>query len=160
MNTQRLPADIAIAANRISSYARETPLDYSPFFSSLTGANVWLKLENLQHSGSFKLRGAFNKLLTTSDEKLENGCVTASSGNHGAAIAYPMNKLDLKGIVFVPEQTSTTKVDAIRIAGAEVQFHGTDGLDTENFARQYAAEHSMEYLSPYNDIAVIAGQGT
>ena len=160
MNTERLPADIAIASNRIGSYSRETPLDYSPFFSNLTGANVWLKLENLQHTGSFKLRGAFNKLLTISDDQRTGGCVTASSGNHGAAIAYAMEKLDVSGIVFVPEKTSSTKVDAIRSAGAEVRFHGTDGLDTENFARQYAADNSMEYLSPYNDIVVIAGQGT
>ncbi len=160
MNNQRLPADIAIAANRIGSYCRETPLDYSPFFSNLTGAKVWLKLENLQHTGSFKLRGAFNKLLTMSDEQRAQGCVTASSGNHGAAIAYAMEKLDVNGIVFVPEQTSSTKVDAIRRSGAEVRFHGTDGLDTENFARQFAAENSMQYLSPYNDEAVIAGQGT
>ena len=95
-----------------------------------------------------------------SDEQRAGGCVTASSGNHGAAIAYAMDKLDVSGIVFVPEQTSSTKVDAIRSAGAEVRFHGTDGLDTENFARQYAADNSMEYLSPYNDAAVIAGQGT
>lgn len=160
MNKERLPADIAMAANRIGSYCRETPLDYSPFFSNLTGANVWLKLENLQHTGSFKLRGAFNKLLTMSEEQRAQGCVTASSGNHGAAIAYAMDRLGANGIVFVPEQTSSTKVDAIRRSGAEVRFHGTDGLDTESFARQFAAENSMEYLSPYNDEAVIAGQGS
>lgn len=149
-----------LAANRIAPYIRETPLESSPFFSDLTGARVWLKLENLQHTSSFKLRGAFNKLLTMSDAQRARGCVTASSGNHGAAIAYAMAKLKVEGIVFVPQQTSSTKVDAIRRAGAEVRFHGNDGLDTENHAREYAAEHEMEYLSPYNDIAVIAGQGT
>ena len=160
MDRQRLPADIAIAANRINTYVRETPLEFSPVFSELTGANVWLKLENLQHTASFKLRGAFNKLLTMTEEQRAKGCVTASSGNHGAAIAYAMNKLGVEGIVFVPEQTSPTKVAAIKGAGAEVRFHGVDGLDTENFARQYSVEKGMEYLSPYNDAAVIAGQGT
>lgn len=149
-----------LAANRMAAYIRETPLEYSPFFSDLTGARVWFKLENLQHTSSFKLRGAFNKLLTMSDEQRARGCVTASSGNHGAAIAWAMEKLKVEGIVFVPEQTTSTKVDAIRRAGAEVRFHGNDGLDTEIYARNYAAEHEMEYLSPYNDIAVIAGQGT
>ncbi len=160
MNTHRLPADILLAANRIGPYIRETPLEYSPFFSDLTGATVWLKLENLQLTSSFKLRGAFNKLLTMNEEQRAQGCITASSGNHGAAIAYAMDKLNVDGIVFVPEQTSSTKVDAIRRAGAEVRFYGTDGLDTENHARAYALEHAMAYLSPYNDAAVIAGQGT
>jgi len=160
MNRQRLPADTVLAMNRIAPHVRETPLEYSPYFSSVTGAAVWLKLENLQHTSSFKLRGAFNKLLSLSDEQRTQGCVTASSGNHGAAIAYAMDKLKMSGVVFVPQQTSTTKVDAIKRAGAEVRFHGEDGLDTETYARQYAIEHGMEYLSPYNDAAVIAGQGT
>lgn len=157
---ERLPADIVLAANRIGEYVRQTPLDPSPYFSDLTGADVYMKLENLQHTGSFKLRGAFNKLLSLSEEEQSAGGVAASSGNHGAAIAYAMHRLGMRGTIFVPEQTSPTKVDAIRRAGAEVQFFGTDGLDTETRAREYAAENSMVYLSPYNDRDVIVGQGT
>ena len=149
-----------LAANRIASYIRETPLDYSPYFSELTGANVYLKLENLQHTGSFKLRGAFNKLLSLSEEDREAGGVAASSGNHGAAIAHAMNKLGVTGTIFVPEQTSPTKVEAIKRAGGDVRFFGTDGLDTELHAREFAEENGMVYLSPYNDPDVIAGQGT
>ena len=160
MNRERLPANSVIAANSIGQYVRETPLDYSPFFSELTGANVWLKLENLQHTGSFKLRGAFNKLVSLSDSERESGCVTASSGNHGAAVAYAMKALGVHGVVFVPEQTSSTKVDSIRRAGADIRFFGTDGLDTEQHAREYAAENGSVYLSPYNDEQVIIGQGT
>jgi threonine dehydratase len=160
MDRARLPADIVLAANRISSHIRETPLDYSPFFSEETGCEVWLKLENLQYTGSFKLRGAFNKLLSLAPEQRKNGCVTASSGNHGAAIAYAMKKLGVTGVIFVPEQTSSAKVDAIKRFGGDVRFFGTDGLDTEEHARQYADENSMAYLSPYNDEHVIGGQGT
>jgi threonine dehydratase len=160
MNKDLIPAHAVLAANRIAPYIRETPLDYSPYFSELSGANVYLKLENLQHTGSFKLRGAFNKLLSMSEEDRESGGVAASSGNHGAAIAYAMNKLGVTGPIFVPEQTSPTKVDAIKRAGGDVRFFGTDGLDTETHAREYAAEHGMVYLSPYNDMDVIAGQGT
>ena len=160
MNTAMLPANSVLAANRIAAYVRETPLDYSAFFSEQTGADVYLKLENLQHTGSFKLRGAFNKLLTLSDEQRAAGGVAASSGNHGAAIAYAMNKLGVSGTIFVPEQTSPTKVDAIRRVGGDVRFFGTDGLDTEMHARDYALQNGMEYLSPYNDADVIAGQGT
>ena len=156
----KLPADIVLAAHRIRGHVRETPLDYSHAFSDATGAEVWLKLENLQHAGSFKQRGAFNKLLTMSEEERRAGVVTASSGNHGAAVAYAMQALGITGVVFVPEHTSTSKLDLIRRCGAEVRFHGTDGLDTETFARNYAAENDMAYLSPYNDATVIAGQGT
>lgn len=159
-DTRRLPADIALAANRLAGHVRETPLEYSPYFSERTEANVWLKLENQQITGSFKIRGAFNKLLTMDASELERGAVTASSGNHGAAVATAMHELGVRGIVFVPEHTSSAKVEAIRRAGAEVRFHGTDGLDTENFAREYAGEHGMAYLSPYNDWAVVAGQGS
>jgi len=156
----RLPADIVLAANRIAPNIRETALDHSPYFSELSGANVYLKLENLQYTGSFKLRGAFNKLLSLTPEQRRAGCVTASSGNHGAAIAYAMKKLGVTGVVFVPEKTSSTKVNAIKRAGADVRFFGTDGLDTETHAREFAAEHEMVYLSPYNDADVIAGQGS
>ncbi len=160
MEPELLPANVALAANRIAPHIRETPLDESPFFSELTGAHVFLKLENLQHTGSFKLRGAFNKLLSMTSEQRAAGCVAASSGNHGAAVAHAMAKLDTKGVIFVPEGTSTTKVDAIRRAGGEVRFFGTDGLDTEIHAREYAAGNGMCYLPPYNDKDVIAGQGT
>ena len=160
MRQELLPANVVLAANRIAPHIRETPLDRSPFFSDLTGANVFLKLENLQFTGSFKLRGAFNKLLSLTPEQRAAGCVAASSGNHGAAVAFAMSKLDTKGVIFVPEGTSTTKVDAIKRAGGDVRFFGTDGLDTEMHAREYAAENGMCYLSPYNDEDVVAGQGT
>jgi len=160
MRKEMLPENVVLAANRIAPHIRETPLDHSPFFSELTGANVFLKLENLQHTGSFKLRGAFNKLLSMTPEQRAAGCVAASSGNHGAAVAFAMARLDTTGVIFVPEGTSTTKVDAIKRLGGEVRFFGTDGLDTEIHARQYAAENGMCYLSPYNDEDVVAGQGT
>ena len=160
MQSDLLPAKVVSAAKRIAKYIRETPLDDSPFFSELTGANVYLKLENLQYTGSFKLRGAFNKLLSLTPEQMKAGCVAASSGNHGAATAHVMQKLGITGMVFVPEKSSPTKVDAIRRAGAEVRFFGSDQLQTEEHARQFATDNGMVYLSPYNDPDVIAGQGS
>jgi threonine dehydratase len=148
------------ASTRIGSLVRETPLDYSCRFSAETGASVYCKLENLQYTGSFKLRGAANRLMTLGSGQKQAGCVAASSGNHGAAIAYAMQKLGIEGVIFVPEQTSTTKVEAIRSYGGDVRFFGNDGLDTELHARTYADERGMFYLSPYNDPQVIAGQGT
>jgi threonine dehydratase len=148
------------ASNRVADLVRETPLDYSWRFSAETGAEVYFKLENLQYTGSFKLRGAANRLMTLQDAQKRAGCVAASSGNHGAAIAYAMRKLGIEGVIFVPERTSTAKVEAIRSYGGDVRFFGEDGLDTELHARKYADEHGMFYLSPYNDPAVVAGQGT
>ena len=148
------------ASARIAGLVRATPLDYSYRFSADTGADVYMKLENLQHTGSFKLRGAANRLMTLAGEQKRAGCVAASSGNHGAAIAYAMQKLGIEGVIFVPEQTSTAKVEAIRSYGGDVRFFGNDGLDTELHARTYADERGMFYLSPYNDLEVIAGQGT
>ena len=148
------------AATRIADLVRETPLDYSYRFSADTGAEVYFKLENLQYTGSFKLRGAANRLATLTRGQKKAGCVAASSGNHGAAVAYAMAKLGIEGVIFVPEQTSTAKINAIRSHGGDVRFFGTDGLDTELHARGFADEHDMFYLSPYNDPEVIAGQGT
>lgn len=157
---QRTARQAREAARRIRQYVVATPLVYSKAFSELTDARVHFKLENRQTTGSFKLRGASNRLMTLSDSQREKGCVAASSGNHGAAVACAMQKLDTRGIIFVPEQTSTKKVDAIRAYGGEVVFFGTDGLDTEQHARAYAVRNGMTYLSPYNDSEVIAGQGT
>ncbi|MEX2122693.1 MAG: threonine/serine dehydratase [Woeseia sp.] len=160
MLKERLPANAVLAAHRIGACIRKTPLDYSTRFSNETGANVYLKLENLQHTGSFKSRGAFNKLLSMTEAERKAGCVVASSGNHGAASAHAMAKLGVSGVVFVPDHTSSTKVGAIRDAGGDVRFFGSDGLDTELHARDYAERHNMQYISPYNDAEVIAGQGT
>ncbi len=148
------------AAERIRGLVVETPLVRSEAFSADLEAEVWFKLENRQTTGSFKLRGATNRILTLTDEQRDRGCVAASSGNHGAAVACALQKLGASGIIFVPEQTSSAKVDAIRAYGGEVRFFGTDGLDTEQYARRYARERQMTYLSPYNDGQVIAGQGT
>lgn len=148
------------AAARIADLVDFTPLRRSGFFSDDLGAEIFFKLENEQTTGSFKLRGAMNRLLTLSEEQRAQGCVAASSGNHGAAVACAMQKLGVSGIVFVPEQTSPAKVEKIRSYGGDVRFFGTDGLDTEQHAREFAESSGMFYLSPYNDEEVIAGQGT
>ena len=160
MDTRDISAAAVEAASRIQAIVTRTPLRHSPAFSAATGAEVYFKLENAQHTGSFKLRGAANCLMSLTPAQRSAGCVAASSGNHGAAVAYAMRELGMQGVIFVPEQAARAKVDAIRDYGGNVQFFGTDGLDTEQHARAYAAEHGMYYVSPYNDAAVIAGQGT
>lgn len=150
----------ANASVRIGEFIERTPLQHSTALSEKLGADVYFKLENLQTTGSFKLRGATNRLLTLTHEQRAKGCVAASSGNHGAAVACAMQRLGAAGIIFVPEQTSAIKVDAIKRFGGEVRHFGNDGLDTEQHAREFAEQNGMLYLSPYNDEQVIAGQGS
>ncbi|QBD77602.1 threonine/serine dehydratase [Ktedonosporobacter rubrisoli] len=152
--------EVLQAEQRIRPHIRETPLEYSPQLSIMTGGKVYLKLENWQHSGSFKVRGALSKLLTLSPEQRAQGVVAASSGNHGIAAAFGLQVLGSKGIIFVPEDASSAKVEAIRRYGAEVRFFGKDCLLAEEYARDYAQRHNMLYISPYNDSQVIGGQGT
>jgi threonine dehydratase len=152
--------EVLQAEQRIRRHIKETPLEYSLALSQLTGCQVFMKLENLQHTSSFKARGAMNKLLALTPEQRAKGVVAASTGNHGAAVAYGSRTLKTQGIVFVPEEASPTKVDAIRRWGAEVRVHGKDSVQTEIFARQYAEQNAMVYVSPYNDLQVISGQGT
>jgi threonine dehydratase len=147
------------AEKRIRPFVRETPLEYSPALST-DGGKVYLKLENYQHTGSFKVRGAFNKLLSLSEEEKSKGIVTASTGNHGAAVAHTLKTLKYKGIIFVPEIASRAKVEKIQRLGAEVRYHGNDSVLTETYARQFALQNNMTYVSPYNDEVVVAGQGT
>lgn len=155
-----LVEEIERAAERIRPFVRETYLEHSPVLSALSGANVFLKLENLQYTGSFKLRGAMNRLLSLSPAERLRGCVAASTGNHGAAVAYGLAQLTISGTIFVPVNASETKVRSIERLGGVILRHGTDGAETEIFARGYAAERQMAYISPYNDLRVVAGQGT
>jgi len=152
--------EVLTAEKRIRSYIRETPLDFSLALSKITGTNVYLKCENLQYTGAFKLRGAFNKLLSLTPSQQQQGVVTASSGNHGAAVAFGLNKLKIPGIIFVPENTSVTKIENIRNYDVPLEFYATDCMQTEIHALDYAKHHNMIYVSPYNDPQVIGGQGT
>lgn len=155
-----MKTEVLAAEGRIRRHIRETPVEESPALSEAGGARVFLKLENLQETGSFKLRGAMNRLLSLTPEQKARGIVTASSGNHGAAVACGLRRLGLQGIIFVPENVSPAKLDNIRAYGAGIRQHATDSGVTEVFARRYGEEHGLLYVSPYNDPIVVAGQGT
>jgi threonine dehydratase len=154
-----IAAEVYRAAGRIYDVVRETPLDLLTGFSD-EDLKVYGKLENLQHTGSFKLRGAVNKLMSLNADQKEAGCVTASTGNHGAAMAYAYARLGIKGMIFVPENAASTKVESIRRYGGDLKFHGVDGAQTERYAREFADSNGMLYVSPYNDPGIIGGQGT
>jgi len=158
------PADlahaVASAARALAGIVVTTPTVPSPWLSAATGVEVRCKLENVQATGSFKLRGAVNALRSMRPDVLARGVVAASSGNHGLAVATAARWLGAPALVFVPSTTPPEKRATIAAAGAEVLVHGDDCVDTERYARSVAGTSGRAYLSPYNDAAVIAGQGT
>ncbi len=155
-----LTGAIIEAAERIRPHVRETPFFESTGISEVVLTQVFLKLENLQVTGSFKARGALNKILGLSGAERARGVVTASSGNHGAAVANAGRQAGLSPTVFLPENAAPIKVDTIRKLGARVEFFGDDSGLTELHARKVAGAGGQVYVSPYNDFAVVAGQGT
>ena len=154
------PEDIERAAARISPYVLRTPASSATGIPGLSHCEAFLKMEQLQPTGSFKIRGATNKLLTLPRRSLDEGVIAASTGNHGAAVARAAKLLGGRAIVYVPENASPTKLAAIDDQGAEIRYIGNDGIEAETAARGYSNEHNLEYVSPYNDVEIVAGQGT
>ncbi len=138
----------------------ETPVLASPELDERTGAHVWLKLENLQVTGSFKVRGAANKILSLSRGEKERGIVTISSGNHGRAVAFVADLLDIPSVVCVPEWVDPTKLAAIRRHRAETVLYGKTYDEAEERSFQLERERRLVYVHPFDDPLVIAGQGT
>lgn len=142
----------------IRPFVRETPLEYSHSLSAETDCEAYLKLENLQITGSFKARGSMNKILSLKDDNRK--IITASTGNHGLGVANALKAIGKEGTIFLPTKASIAKVEAIKQRGIAVEFYGESGEVTETYARKLAHETNQVYVSPYNDEDVIAGQGT
>lgn len=155
-----MKTEIERALDRIKTYINKTPLIYAENLSTLVGTNVYLKLENLQKTKSFKLRGALNKLLLLKTNQNTNEVITASTGNHGAAVAYACQLLEITATVFAPKNAAPNKLEAIEKFGARLILKGMDCGETEEIAREYAKEKALPYISPYNDIDIVHGQGT
>lgn len=151
---------IFAAAERIRPHIAETPLTPSPLLSQQTGAAVFLKLENRQTTGSFKLRGATNKLLGLSATERALGVVTASTGNHGLAVAHAASQLGIAATIFMPEDASPRKVAKLRTFDVELRFILGDAVNAETTARRTADETGRVFVSPYNDPEIVAGQGS
>jgi threonine dehydratase len=152
--------ETSLAEPRIRPYIRETPLEPSPALSRAAGADVYLKLETAQVTGSFKARGALNKLLSLSVAEREAGVVTASTGNHALATTHALALLGLSGEIFLPASVSRAKLDALESRGARLRLIDDDPGLVETIARRAADESGRVYVSPYNDPQVIGGQGT
>lgn len=153
-------ADLRAAARRIEGRVIRTPLVHSRTLSDITGAEVWLKLENQQFVASFKERGAANKLLTLSPEEARRGVIAMSAGNHAQGVAYHAHNLGIVATIVMPKSTPFVKVSRTRKLGARVRLEGETLAESAAFAHQLAADENLVFVHPYNDPAVIAGQGT
>jgi threonine dehydratase len=153
-------AETLAAEERIRPHVRETPVERSVWLSGVGSCNAYLKLENHQATGSFKIRGATNKLLSLSEAERQRGVVTASSGNHAGALAHLLHRFGWPGTVFVPEGASGSKIEMLRQLGADLRFHGLDCVETERFAKLNAEQSDRLYVSAYDDPKIFGGQGT
>ena len=152
--------DIINAHNRTKHIIRKTPLDYSYFLSEEIEAECWFKMENLQITGSFKLRGAANNILSLSKEQISKGLICASAGNHAQAVAYMSQKVGTSAIIVVPEDTPQNKIDGVKRFGCEAVVHGAIYDDAQKYAYQLAEETGRTFVHAYLDPVTIAGQGT
>src|SRR3990170_8115439 len=152
--------NIKEAQKNIRDYIHKTPLVYSNSISNMTGLQVYIKVENLQKTGSFKIRGATNKILNMSAEEKMNGVVTASAGNHAQGVALAANRLGIKATVVMPERASISKQLATKGYGAEVILHGNSFDEALKYAKTIERDRNYKFIHTYDDNDLIAGQGT
>jgi threonine dehydratase len=153
-------SDVEQARQRVAGVARVTPVFRSATFSQLAGRDVWLKAENLQRTGSFKARGAVNRVALLSGEERTGGVVAASAGNHGQAVAWAAREAGVPATIFVPQDAPMAKVEATRNYGAHVELVGEGFEQAVQAGREHAESTGATYIHAFEDPAVIAGQGT
>ena len=153
-------ADVYQAAKQLDGVAAKTHLIESPYFSDLCGNNVYLKPENLQNTGSFKLRGAYNKISQLNEDERKRGVITASAGNHAQGVAFAARALNCKAVICMPATTPILKVEATRAYGAEVVLYGDSFDDAYAKSLELQKKKGYVYIHPFNDQKVLAGQGT
>ncbi len=153
-------SDVIEAQSVLKHIVKKTPLERSKSFSTMSGANVYLKLENLQTTGSFKVRGAYYMISRLPAEKIKNGVLCASAGNHAQGVAYAATQLGIKSTVYMPIFAPPLKVIATRSYGAEVILTGETFDDAFNAAMEYCSKNEATFVHPFNNKDIIAGQGT
>lgn len=153
-------SDIRQAAARIAGAVERTPMRRSRTLSDITGAQVWIKFENLQFTASFKERGALNKLLTLTEAERAAGVIAVSAGNHAQGVAYNAQRLGIPATIVMPKGTPFVKVEHTARHGARVLIEGENLAEAAEFAQQLRARHGLTFVHPYDDAVVMAGQGT
>ena len=152
--------DVRAAAARIGSHLPVTPTEASPRLSEITGCSVVLKLENQHLTGSFKERGALNKLLSLGEAERQAGVIAMSAGNHAQAVACHATRLGIRSVIVMPSFTPFTKVERTESLGARVELHGETLSDAAAYAQELAAREGLTFVHPYDDPLIAAGQGT
>ena len=153
-------SDVLAARQRIAPYLRPTPLYRYPALDALTGARLWVKHENHQPIGAFKVRGGVNLISQLSQDERGRGVISASTGNHGQSIAYAANVFGVRAVICVPEQANPVKVESMLALGAEIVFHGRDFDDARVHCEKLSAEYGYRYIHSANEPALIAGVAT
>jgi len=153
-------ADVLAARQRIAPYLRPTPLYRYPALDAMTGAGLWVKHENHQPVGAFKVRGGVNLVSQLSADERRRGVIAASTGNHGQSVAYAADLFGVRAVICVPEQANPVKVESMRALGAEVVFRGRDFDEAREYCEQQAAQHGYRYVHSGDEPALIAGVAT
>jgi len=152
--------DVLTARQRIAPYLRPTPLYRYPALDAMTGAQLWVKHENHQPVGAFKVRGGVNLVSQLTADERRRGVIAASTGNHGQSVAYAAELFGVRAVICMPEQANPVKVESMRALGAEVLFHGRDFDEAREFCEKQAAEHRYRYIHSGDEPALIAGVAT
>lgn len=155
-----VPKLVLEAIKRCRDHLSPTPLEYSLYLSDKIGGEVWLKLDSMQTTSSFKFRGAINKILSLTEAELDKGVVSASTGNYALAVAEAMRRRQRRATIYVAEDLEPSRLALLRSHGLDLVIHGKRAWDAEKEARRVAEEEDKIYVSPYNDPVVVGGQGT
>ncbi len=153
-------SSIIEAYERISKIAHHTRLAFAPYLSEMTKANIYLKQENLQHTGAYKLRGAFNRIALMSKDEQAKGVIASSAGNHAQGVAYSAKHFNMRAVIVMPEATPLLKVSGVKRLGAEIILKGDNYDEAYSYALKYAEEQNLFFIHPFADDIVIAGQAT
>ena len=153
-------ADVLAARQRIAPYLQPTPLYRYPALDAATGAQAWVKHENHQPVGAFKVRGGVNLVSQLTADDRRRGVIAASTGNHGQSVAYAANLFGVRAMVCMPEQANPVKVESMRALGAEVVFHGRDFDEAREYCEKQATDHGYRYIHSGNEPSLIAGVAT
>lgn len=148
------------AAERLEDVVYHTPFSYAPILSERSGYKVYLKKENLQHTGAFKLRGAFNKIATLIEAGKKGGVVAASAGNHAQGVAFSAHHFGIEATIVMPDSTPINKIQGVERFGAKVILKGANYDEAYAYAVEYTKEHHLEFVHPFTDDEVMSGQGT
>src|SRR3984957_5123308 len=152
--------DVEAAAATLAGFVKRTNFDHSRTLSDITGADIWLKFENLQFTATFKERGALNRLSALSADQRKQGVVAASAGNHAQGVAYHAARLSIPATIFVPAGTPTVKIENTRRHGATVIEGGATLEEAAALAKEHGRKERLTFIHPYDDPAIVAGQGT